>query len=136
MSNQVDKMPGWEFYAGAGTAIGKELYYSKTYGTWMGRNFKLYKQTWGGNRFTGGKNKFGKETAKKEDGGAAQKYLSLLGDRRLDAAHGRAHRADLIADVEVDRGRADGLGQAVALEDDQPQPAVEVAEALAQGPAT
>ena len=65
MSNQVDKMPGWEFYAGTGATIGKELYYSKTYGTWMGRNFKVYKQTWGGNKFTGGKNKFGKATAKK-----------------------------------------------------------------------
>ena len=31
----------------------------------MGRNFKIYKQTWNGNRITGGKNKFGKATAKK-----------------------------------------------------------------------
>ncbi len=59
------KAPGWEIYAGTGTAISKELYYSKTYGTWMGRNFKIYKQTWSGNRITGGKNKFGKATAKK-----------------------------------------------------------------------
>ncbi|MFC2355653.1 MAG: RHS repeat-associated core domain-containing protein [Capnocytophaga ochracea] len=62
---QEGKAPGWEIYAGTGTAIGKELYYSKTYGTWMGRNFKIYKQTWSGNRITGGKNKFGKATAKR-----------------------------------------------------------------------
>lgn len=58
-------MPGREFYAGTGATIGKELYHSKTYRTWMDENFKMYKQTWGGNKFTGGKNKFGKATAKK-----------------------------------------------------------------------
>ena len=55
--------PGWEAYAGAAASIGSEMYYSKTYGTWMGKNFKMYQQTWGGNGFTGGKNKFGKSTS-------------------------------------------------------------------------
>jgi len=45
-------------------AIAGELYYSKRYGTWMGKDFKLYKQTWGGNGITGGKNKFAKTTRK------------------------------------------------------------------------
>ncbi len=49
--------------AGTAGAIASELYYSEKYGTWMGKNFKLYKQTWGGNGFTGGKNKFGKTTS-------------------------------------------------------------------------
>ena len=62
---QEGKAPGWEVYAGALTTIGNELYYSETYGTWMGKNFKIYKQNWGGNGITGGKNKFAKTTAKK-----------------------------------------------------------------------
>ena len=62
---QEGKAPGWEIYAGALTTIGNELYYSETYGTWMGKNFKIYKQTWGGNGITGGKNKFAKATANK-----------------------------------------------------------------------
>ena len=62
---QEGKAPGWEIYAGALTTIGNELYYSETYGTWMGKNFKIYKQNWGGNGITGGKNKFAKTTAKK-----------------------------------------------------------------------
>jgi len=57
---QEGKAPGWEVYAGALTTIGNELYYSETYGTWMGKNFKIYKQNWGGNGITGGKNKFAK----------------------------------------------------------------------------
>ena len=57
------KAPGWEIYAGTGTTIGNELYYSERYGTWMGKNFKIYKQNWGGNGITGGKNKFAKATA-------------------------------------------------------------------------
>jgi len=57
---QEGKAPGWEIYAGALTTIGNELYYSETYGTWMGKNFKIYKQNWGGNGITGGKNKFAK----------------------------------------------------------------------------
>ena len=63
--SQEGKAPGWEIYAGALTTIGNELYYSETYGTWMGKNFKIYKQNWGGNGITGGKNKFAKTTAKK-----------------------------------------------------------------------
>jgi len=55
--------PGWEAYAGAAASVGSELYYSKTYGTWMGKNFKIYQQTWGGNGIAGGKNKFGKTTS-------------------------------------------------------------------------
>ena len=62
---QEGKAPGWEIYAGTLTTIGNELYYSETYGTWMGKNFKIYKQNWGGNGITGGKNKFAKTTAKK-----------------------------------------------------------------------
>lgn len=55
--------PGWEAYAGAAASIGSEMFYSKTYGTWMGKNFKMYQQTWGGNGFTGGKLKFGKKVS-------------------------------------------------------------------------
>ncbi|MDG5800174.1 hypothetical protein QA597_07390, partial [Marinilabiliaceae bacterium ANBcel2] len=55
--------PGWEAYAGAAASTASEMYYSKTYGTWMGKNLKIYKQTWGGNGIAGGKNKFGKSTS-------------------------------------------------------------------------
>jgi RHS repeat-associated protein len=55
--------PGWEAYVGAAASTASEMYYSKTFGTWMGKNFKMYKQTWGGNGVTGGKNKFGKTTS-------------------------------------------------------------------------
>lgn len=48
---------------GIAAAIASEMYYSEKYGTWMGKNFKMYKQTWGGNGFTGGKNKFAKTTS-------------------------------------------------------------------------
>ena len=54
---------GWEPYAGTAGAIASEMYYSKTYGTWMGKNFKMYQQTWGGNGYTGGKLKFGKKVS-------------------------------------------------------------------------
>jgi len=54
---------GWEAYVGAAASTASEMYYSKTFGTWMGKNFKMYKQTWGGNSVTGGKNKFGKTTS-------------------------------------------------------------------------
>lgn len=53
----------WEPFVGIVGSMSKELYYSEKYGTWMGKNFKLYKQTWGGNRFTGGKVKFAKTTS-------------------------------------------------------------------------
>ncbi len=53
----------WEAYSGVVTSIGSEMFYSKTYGIWMGKKFKMYKQTWGRNGFTGGKNKFGKTTS-------------------------------------------------------------------------
>ena len=49
--------------AGTTATIGGEMYYSKQYGTWMGKNFKMYKQTWGGNGATGGKFKFGKKNS-------------------------------------------------------------------------
>jgi RHS repeat-associated protein len=55
--------PGWEPYAGTAGAVAGEMFYSKTYGTWMGKNFKMYQQTWGGNGFTGGKLKFGKKVS-------------------------------------------------------------------------
>ena len=55
--------PGWEAYVGAAASTASEMYYSKTFGTWMGKDFKMYKQTWGGNGVTGGKNKFGKTTS-------------------------------------------------------------------------
>jgi hypothetical protein len=55
--------PGWEAYAGAAASTASEMYFSKTFGTWMGKNFKMYKQTWGGNGIAGGKNKFGKSTS-------------------------------------------------------------------------
>ncbi len=53
----------WESIVGTVGSVAGDLYYSKKYDTWMGKNFKIYKQTWGGNGVTGGKNKFGKATS-------------------------------------------------------------------------
>ncbi len=53
---------GWELIASTLGAATSELYYSERYGTWMGKNFKIYNQAWGGNVYTGGKNKFAKTT--------------------------------------------------------------------------
>jgi len=55
--------PGWEPFVGTAGAVAGEMYYSEKYGTWMGKNFKMYKQTWGGNGTTGGKLKFGKKVS-------------------------------------------------------------------------
>ena len=54
--------------AGAGAATASELYYSEKYKTWMGKNFKIYKQTWDGNGVTGGKLKFASRMSKWFDG--------------------------------------------------------------------
>jgi RHS repeat-associated protein len=52
-----------ETAVGTVTAVAGELYYSEKAGTWMGKNFKIYQQTWGGNGSTGGKLKFGKKVS-------------------------------------------------------------------------
>jgi hypothetical protein len=43
-----------------GTVAGfsNEIFFSKTFGTWMGKNFRFYSMDWGGNQYTGGKYKF------------------------------------------------------------------------------
>lgn len=42
-----------------------EVYYSKHFGTWMGKDFKVRSQSWGGNQYTGGKNQFAKQMSKR-----------------------------------------------------------------------
>ena len=49
--------------AGTGASIGAEMFYSKTYKTWMGKNWKMYKQTWNGNQHVGGKLSYGKRNS-------------------------------------------------------------------------
>ena len=49
--------------AGTGASIGAEMFYSRTYKTWMGKNWKMYKQTWNGNQHTGGKLSYGKKNS-------------------------------------------------------------------------
>ena len=64
MVNQVaDEQRAQDLFpiiGGTTSSVLSEMYYSDKYGTWMGKNFKIYKQTWGGNGFTGGKRKFAK----------------------------------------------------------------------------
>ena len=50
----------WTAYTGTGLTAISETFYSSTFGTWLGKNGKFYDQSWGGNGFTGGKFKFGK----------------------------------------------------------------------------
>ena len=54
---------GWRAYAGTAASIGSEMFYSKTFGTWMGKNFKMYQRSFHGNGSVGGMNKFGKTTS-------------------------------------------------------------------------
>lgn len=42
-----------------------EVLYSKHFNTWMGKDLKVRSQNWGGNQFTGGKNKFARSLSKK-----------------------------------------------------------------------
>ncbi len=53
----------WAPFAGTAFSTGSELYYSEKFGTWMGKNFKIYNKTFNGNAFTGGKLNFGKATS-------------------------------------------------------------------------
>lgn len=53
----------WEPVVGTVGSVASELYYSEKYGTWMGKNFKLYQQTFHGNGSVGGMNKFGRTTS-------------------------------------------------------------------------
>ncbi len=63
---------------------------------------------------------------------AAQADLAVVGDAHVDAGQGRTDRADPHLAGAVDGGRGGGLGEAVALEDGDPDAAVEVAEAGAE----
>jgi hypothetical protein len=65
---------GWEPIVATAGSIAGEMFY-KPYGTWMGKNFKMYQQTWGGNGFTGGKKKFGKSTSNTINWGLDQYLL-------------------------------------------------------------
>jgi hypothetical protein len=55
----------WTFFVGLGATAASEIYFSKDFGTWMGRKFKIYNQEWGGNQYTGGKKKFAKGISNK-----------------------------------------------------------------------
>ena len=44
-------------------AVGEQVMYSD-FGTWMGRDWKIRSQRWGGNRFTGGKLRYAKRVSK------------------------------------------------------------------------
>jgi hypothetical protein len=48
----------WTFYVGLGASSASEVYFSRYFGTWMGKNYKIYDQRWGGNGSVGGKHKF------------------------------------------------------------------------------
>jgi RHS repeat-associated protein len=63
-ARQVNKAgDAWVFFTGLSASAASELYFSKNFGTWMGKNFRIYDQSWGGNGSTGGKNKYGKSTS-------------------------------------------------------------------------
>jgi RHS repeat-associated protein len=50
-------------YFGVGVNVGQEVMFSPTFNTWMGKDFKVRSQTWGGNGITGGKFKYAKATS-------------------------------------------------------------------------
>ena len=53
------------FISGLGFAatVGEQVMYSD-FGTWMGRDWKIRSQRWGGNRFTGGKLRYAKRVSR------------------------------------------------------------------------
>ena len=51
-------------HLGIFAGIGNELMYSKTFGTWMGKDWKIRSQKWGGNGITGGKLKYAAKVSK------------------------------------------------------------------------
>jgi hypothetical protein len=55
----------WTFYVGLGASSASEIYFSKYFGTWMGKNYKIYDQRWGGNGAVGGKHKFAQRISDK-----------------------------------------------------------------------
>lgn len=66
----------YPFISGAFTA-GEEMMFSKNFNTWMGKDFKIRSQNWGGNRAAGGKFKFAQSTSKGI--GLAGKFLGFWG---------------------------------------------------------
>src|SRR5689334_21414047 len=67
---------------------------------------------------------------------ASEQELTVLGDPDLRARQRTPHGPDLVGVREVDGQGRSGLGEAVALEHGEADPAEEVAEAIAQGSAT
>jgi hypothetical protein len=55
----------WTFYVGLGASSASEVYFSRYFGTWMGKNYKIYDQRWGGNGSVGGKHKFARRISDK-----------------------------------------------------------------------
>lgn len=55
---------GGSFYIGTGTGVVAETLYSDDLGTWMGKDLKIRKQSWGGSGRVGGKFKFAKKWSK------------------------------------------------------------------------
>ena len=50
-------------YFGLAVNVSQEAMFSPTFNTWMGKDFKIRSQTWGGNKATGGKFKYAKATS-------------------------------------------------------------------------
>ena len=58
----------WNSYVSAGMTVGSEVFYSRDFGTWMGKDFRfrtIYGRAGNGNQYTGGKYKFGKNVSNK-----------------------------------------------------------------------
>jgi len=62
-------------YLGIMTNLGQETMFSNTFNTWMGKDFKIRPQTWGGNGLTGGKFKFARSTSTGVKGLGGLNYL-------------------------------------------------------------
>jgi hypothetical protein len=86
-------------YAGTGATAVSELYYSKDLGTWMGKNFTVYDQTWGGNQFTGGKRKFAQNFAKPFKWGSNALGAYDMYNSVVDWRRGEISSAEVTGDV-------------------------------------
>ena len=58
----------WSFYLQP-CLVRRKFIIVNIFGTWMGKDFKVRSQSWGGNQYTGGKNQFALKMSKKDNVG-------------------------------------------------------------------
>jgi RHS repeat-associated protein len=91
----------WQDYTSWGTSTAKEVMYSETTGSWLGKNGKRYSTSWGGNQYTGGKYQFAKKWANRL--GRVSSVLGIYGIATTlnDRREGRIDNATATVDLTI-----------------------------------